>query len=281
MNDTITESSHINELKDLLDQFDQGHPLVSQMRILVSSLEVELSRLELESQNAKQDKAKFISVVTHELRLPLTSIKGYTDLLRQGMVGPVNDQQTNFLNVIRTNSDRMSTLISDLADMSHIQSGRLKLQYKSMILTNLINDLVQVWEPRFQEKNQEFVFSTDDSLQDLQIDPERFKQILGYLLSNANRYTPDSGKVDLRVMDKEKVVRVELQDSGIGIGQADQEKLFSAFFRSEDEAVRQLPGWGLSLHVAKLLIELMGGTIGAKSQYGSGSTFWFEIQKTS
>ena len=280
MNDPNLENSTIHQLKNLLDQFDQEQPLISQMRNLIGDLELELNLLAEETQTAKQDKAKFISVVTHELRLPLTSIKGYTDLLRQGLVGPVNDQQANFLNVVRTNADRMATLISDLADTSHIQSGRLKLQPKLINLTNLIDDILLVWKPRFQEKNQEFSVHNEDSNKNVQIDPDRFKQILGYLLGNANRYTPENGQIILSIQIQEKSLLVNLQDTGIGINQDDQEKLFTAFFRSEEEEVRQSPGWGLSLHVTKLLVELMGGTIGVTSQPGSGSTFWFDIPIT-
>ena len=111
----------------------------------------------------------------------------------------------------------------------------------------------------------------------MRIDKDRFKQILNYLLSNANRFTPEKERIVLSLGQTENGIRVEIQDNGIGIKPEDQEKLFTPFFRSEDEAVREHHGWGLSLYVAKLLVELLGGKIGVKSQEGSGSLFWFEI----
>jgi len=277
MNQQNIDMPTIEQLNLLLDQMDQKQPATSQLRVLAASLELELQQLEQDAQAARQDKAKFISVVTHELRLPLTSIKGYSDLLRQGLVGPLNDQQANFINVIRTNADRMAVLISDLSDMSHIQSGRLKLQPRMVNPVSLIDELKLVWQPRFQEKNQEFYIQSGESIQHMQLDAERFKQILGYLLSNANRYTQENGRIELQMKNQPETLRIEIQDNGIGINLEDQKRLFTSFFRSEEEAVRQLPGWGLSLYVARLLVELMGGKIGAVSQPGEGSTFWLEI----
>ena len=277
MNQQNIDMPTIEQLNLLLDQMDQKQPATSQLRVLAASLELELQQLEQDVQAARQDKAKFISVVTHELRLPLTSIKGYSDLLRQGLVGPLNDQQANFINVIRTNADRMAVLISDLSDMSHIQSGRLKLQPRMVNPVSLVDELRLVWQPRFQEKNQEFYIQSGESIQHMQLDAERFKQILGYLLSNANRYTPENGRIELQMKNQPETLRIEIQDNGIGINSEDQKRLFTSFFRSEEEAVRQLPGWGLSLYVARLLVELMGGKIGAVSQPGEGSTFWLEI----
>jgi len=165
MNQQNIDMPTIEQLNLLLDQMDQKQPATSQLRVLAASLELELQQLEQDAQAARQDKAKFISVVTHELRLPLTSIKGYSDLLRQGLVGPLNDQQANFINVIRTNADRMAVLISDLSDMSHIQSGRLKLQPRMVNPVSLIDELKLVWQTRFQEKHQEFYIQSGESIQ--------------------------------------------------------------------------------------------------------------------
>jgi signal transduction histidine kinase len=232
---------------------------------------------QIEVNQARQDKAKFVSVVTHELRLPLTSIKGYTDLLRQGIVGPVNEQQTNFLNVIKSNVDRMSTLISDLADMSHIQSGRLKLQPKLYELERHWVDFINIWRPKFEQKNQALQVEIAPGIPELQLDPERFHQILGYLLSNANRYSSANTTTTLHMVYLEGWLHIEVQDEGIGIHEADQDKIFEPFFRSDNPAVRELPGWGLSLHVAKLLATLMNGKIGFVSEPDRGSKFWFRI----
>lgn len=243
----------------------------------ILSLSEEIEELQAEAQQARQDKLKFISVVTHELRIPLTSIKGYTDLLRQGIVGTVNEQQTNFLTVIRNNVDRMSALISNLGDLSHLQSGRLKLQPASYNFHQEIEAFISPWKARIAAKEQSFHVELDPDIPAMHLDPGRFHQILDCLLSNAHNYTAQGGDITLRALRTGEQVRIEVQDNGIGISEADQSRVFEPFFRSEDPQVRESPGWGLSLHVAKNLVHLMGGNFGFQSQLHQGSTFWFTV----
>jgi signal transduction histidine kinase len=243
----------------------------------LEQVEAELNMLAASLQESKLSRAKFVSVVTHELRLPLTSIKGYTDLLRQGVVGPVNDKQKDFLIVVRTNVDRMSALISDLSDMSHLQTGRLKLLSKPIALQDLINSTILPFKSRFEEKKQKLEVILPEDLVQIIVDSPRLEQVLSYLLSNANKYTPPEGQISLRAKMEGDKVRIEISDTGIGIKPEDRTQLFSPFFRSEDEAVREHQGWGLALHVAKLLVDLMDGEIGVVSEYQKGSTFWIEF----
>ena len=283
MSNLVPKNQNLERLHKILAQLAdsslpaQEHDLVNQAVNLTTELENGIQQLEEKSLAAAQDKAKFVSVVTHELRIPLTSIKGYTDLLRQKLVGPINEQQSNFLNIIRTNVDRMSALISDLSDISHIQSGRLKPHLIKTNINTLITDILFTWEPRLVEKKQVISVQADENIPDFQVDTARLKQVLGYLLSNSNGYSPQYAEIKLRVINQGDWLRIEVHDEGLGISQADQNRLFTPFFRSEDEAIRELPGWGLSLHVAKLLTELMGGKIGASSQLRNGSAFWLEI----
>jgi signal transduction histidine kinase len=243
-------------------------------------LGVSLHNLAQEVQASNQARAKFVSVVTHELRLPLTSIKGYTDLIRQGIVGPVNDQQKNFLGIVRSNVERMTALISDLADMSHAQSGRIKLSPKTIRLEEIVKEALTTLQPKLDEKGQILEIDLPSDLVLFQADPARLAQILGTILGNAQRYTPAGGRIRLQAREEGDLVRIEVADTGIGIAPEDQARLFTAFFRSEDEAVREHQGWGLALHVASLLIHLMGGQIGAASELRKGSTFWFTLPKT-
>ena len=140
---------------------------------------LENARLYQAVQEANSAKTKFVSVVTHELRIPMTSIKGYTDLMRQGAVGPINEMQTNFLNVIRNNVERMSALIADLSDMSHIETGRLKLNPTPFPVRDQIEETLLPWEPKIQEKGLTLEIDIPASLGMVNSDPGRFKQILG------------------------------------------------------------------------------------------------------
>jgi signal transduction histidine kinase len=238
---------------------------------------LENARLYQAVQDANSAKTKFVSVVTHELRIPMTSIKGYTDLLRQGAVGPVNEMQTNFLNVVKNNVDRMSTLVSDLSDISHIETGRIKLSCALMSAGEAVQDTVTNLQPRIKEKGQELFVELEKGLPQVYADPTRLVQVLTNLLNNAHKYTPENGKLNLRAKVYGDRVRFEVQDNGIGISPEDQKSLFSQFFRSESPQVREQQGWGLGLNLANRLVNLMGGEMGMQSELGVGSTFWFTL----
>ena len=280
-------STAISKVNAILKQLqtlvlpDQASALLDQAVEAVAELTHVLSKeqeaFKQDSQNAHQAKNKFVSVVTHELRVPMTSIKGYTDLMRQGAIGSVNEQQLNFLNVIRNNVERMSALIADLADMSHIETGRLKLSPTPFPVKDQIEETLLPWEPKIQEKGLTLEMDIPGSLGMVNSDPGRFKQILGNLVSNALRYTASGGKITIRARQENRFLHLEVMDTGIGIGTEDQSKLFTPFFRSDHEAVREHPGWGLALQVSKLLVEAMGGQIGVTSELGQGSTFWFSL----
>jgi signal transduction histidine kinase len=238
---------------------------------------IQNARLYQAVQDANLAKSKFVSVVTHELRLPMTSIKGYADLLRQGAVGPVNEMQLNFVDVIRNNVERMSTLVSDLSDVSRIETGRLKLGMALISLQDYITEAVNSLKPKIDEKGQMLTLDIPADLPQVHADPNRVVQVMNNLLSNAHKYTHTGGKITVRAFVDQDRVRVEVRDTGIGISAEDQIQLFTQFFRSEDPEVREQQGWGLGLNVAKKLVELMEGEIGMQSVFREGSTFWFTL----
>jgi signal transduction histidine kinase len=238
---------------------------------------IQNARLYRAVQDANQAKTTFVSVVTHELRIPMTSIKGYTDLLRGGMVGPINEMQTNFLDVIRKNVERMSVLVSDLSDISHIETGKMKLSLSAVDMGENVDQVLQTVKPKIDEKQQTLSVSLPENLPQVNVDPNRLAQVLTNLVSNASKYTDPEGKIDLCARLEEGFIRVEVRDTGLGISAEDQKSLFTQFFRSEDPMVREQQGWGLGLNVTQRLVELMGGQIGVQSEYRQGSLFWFTV----
>ncbi len=242
-----------------------------------AALAIQNARLMEAVQQANQAKTQFVSFVSHELRLPMTSIRGYTDLILQGMAGPVSEMQENFLQVIRSNVDRMARLVADLSDISRLESGRLKLEPQHFSLHAAIQETVRSLEQKITEKKQRLQVEVPDTLPEPYADPNRTVQVLTNLISNAWKYTPEGGRIIVRALVEGDFIRVEVEDTGIGISEEDQRRLFSQFFRSEDPAVREQPGWGLGLHVTRQLVLLQGGEIGLRSAPGQGSTFWFTL----
>lgn len=237
----------------------------------------EQEKLQQELRTAQQERNHFVSVVTHELRLPLTAIKGYTDLLRQAAVGPVNEQQLSFLETIRNNVDRMSALLSDLSDISHIDTGRFKLEVEQVSIKNQLDIALQSVQSLLQHKGQKVEVSRVEQLPMVWADANRLTQVLTNLLRNASMYTPEGGRISIRAYPFQEMLRIDVTDTGIGISPEDQQKLFTPFFRSDNVIVRDQHGWGLGLYLSARLIELMKGEIGVESTLESGSTFWFTL----
>lgn len=237
-------------------------------------------------QAANMAKSEFVSFVSHELKNPMTSIKGYTELLAAGAVGPINEAQANFLATIRSNTERMSTLVSDLADVSRIEAGRLRLDFKQLSLAEVTEEIIRSTRRQIEEKQQTLNVDLPASLPLVWADRTRLAQILTNLVSNAYKYTQNGGTIEVHAepaantWDPDgapQVVHIWVQDNGIGISEEDQVKIFQKFFRSEDPKTREAPGTGLGLNITRSLVEHQGGRIWFESEFRKGTTFHFTI----
>lgn len=242
-----------------------------------AAVAIENTRLYKAVRQADESKSQFISIVSHELKIPMTSIRGYADLIRQGAAGEINEQQSKFLNTIITNVDRMADLVSDLSDISRIDTGRLRITLEPLPLADLVRNTTAALRPQFEAKRQHLRFELGEGLPMVLADHNRLIQVLTNIMSNANKYTPDGGEITIRAAKKDGQIRLSIQDSGIGLSVEDQARLFSQFFRSEEPEVREQAGWGLGLYVTRRLLDLMGGSIGMRSELGVGSTFWITL----
>jgi signal transduction histidine kinase len=239
-----------------------------------------------EVQRANLAKSEFVSFVAHELKNPMTSIKGYSELLAAGAVGQINEMQANFLSTIHSNVERMSTLVSDLNDNSKIEAGRLRLDYKAVEVTDLVDEVVRSTKRQTEDKKQIVNVDMPSNLPKVWGDRTRLGQVLTNLVSNANKYTPEGGvlligaDVSENRWDLEgarQVVHLWVKDNGIGINPEDQQKIFQKFFRSEDQKAREAPGTGLGLNITKSLVEMQGGRIWFESEFRQGTTFHFTV----
>jgi signal transduction histidine kinase len=243
-------------------------------------------QLYAEVQSANDAKSEFVSFVSHELKNPMTSIKGYTELLAGGAVGEINEAQGNFLQTIRSNIDRMNTLVSDLTDLSKIEAGRLRLDFTEVALKEVIDEVVRSTNAQIKEKNQQLEIIIPEDLPLVWADSTRLSQITVNLVSNAHKYTENGGliRISAEVVENKwdssgarEVVHFWVKDSGIGIDAEDQKKVFEKFFRSDDPKTREVPGTGLGLKITHSLVEMQGGKIWFTSEFRGGTTFHVTI----
>jgi PAS domain S-box-containing protein len=221
-------------------------------------------------------KSDFVSIVSHELRTPLTSIKGYLDLVLMGASGPISKQQGSFLEIAKANAERLHVLVSDLLDLSRIESGRADLDLQVVSLPEIIDQVTGSLQHEFGERNLTLTLDVPANLPEIFGDPGRIAQVLTNLLSNAYKYTRTGGAT-VQVRQVKDTLQVDVIDTGVGIAKEDQEKLFTRFFRAEDSQVRQQPGTGLGLSITKSLVEMHGGKIWVDSKPGTGTTFSFTL----
>jgi signal transduction histidine kinase len=242
-----------------------------------AAIAIDNARLYGEVNQANKAKSEFVSLVAHELRTPMTSIRGYADMLSKGVVGPLDPQQLQFIDTIHSNVERMQVLVSDLQDISKIETGYLRLEGKTISLATVLESALQSTGAQMEARFQKLTVDIPRDLPLVYADPSRLAQILINLLSNAYKYTPEGGSISVRAWTEDGHVYCAVSDTGIGISEEDQAQLFTKFFRSGDPVVRNEMGTGLGLCVVRSLVELQGGEIAFESSPGKGTTFTFTV----
>ncbi len=231
---------------------------------------------------ANEAKSEFVSLVSHELKTPLTAIRGYTDLMMTGLTGPVNDQQQEYMGTIVSNVSRMMTLIQDLTDISRIETSQLTVRLQPIPLANVVSETIAGIHSMAKHKNIEIELHMPSNIPLVMGDHNRLVQVLTNLVGNACKYSPPDTRVDVAVrcgrnQKGQSVVWCEVQDQGYGIAPDEQTKLFTKFFRSADPNIRQSSGTGLGLFITKGLVELHGGELQFESELNKGTKFTFSV----
>jgi len=242
----------------------------------------ELSRLNVELDQAGKLKDQFLANMSHELRTPLNSVIGFSDLLLTMATpeNPLTETQRDYLETIVRNGRHLLELINELLDLSKIAAGRMELRLEALEVSALLREAADTVRAQLEARRHTLVIEPLPDHLLVTADPVRLRQVLLNLLSNAIKFSTDGGRVTLsaRLEDTARV-RVAVTDTGIGIAPADQRKLFQEFVQLDASESRRYEGTGLGLALSKRLVELHGGTIGVDSEVGTGSTFWFTLRR--
>ncbi|MDP2926716.1 MAG: HAMP domain-containing sensor histidine kinase [bacterium] len=222
-------------------------------------------------------KAEFISIVSHQLRAPLANLRWIIDLLISGKVEQVPEKQTNYLQILRENGQRMEELVSDLLTVSRIESNEFLFKKEKASLAELVQKTIARLDPLARASNVEVRLSAENNLPETLFDPFQIGQAIENLLDNAIRYTKGRGLVEVTLNKKNNGLYFEVVDNGIGIFPDDQKYIGQKFFRGGNAFRHQAQGSGLGLYIAKAIVEKSGGKLSFKSKEGEGSTFWFTI----
>jgi signal transduction histidine kinase len=236
--------------------------------------EVEIKKSEEEIQKLKQD---FASMIVHDLRSPMTAIKGFTDLMATRHLGQITDKQTLALTTMQKSVDTQLSLINDYLDLSRLEAGRMDINLKPLDLNQVITSAVRLVEVLAELENLKLTVEMDPALPFVLGDEAKFEQVLVNLLSNAIKFTDEGGSITISAAAEGDMMQVSISDTGIGISNDDMPLLFDKYRQIKTGKTSEQKGTGLGLVIAKLIVEAHGGKIWANSEVGKGSTFNFTV----
>ena len=244
---------------------------------LAEEAQSQLSEQNAQLVEADRLKDEFVALISHDLRTPLTSIVGYVELaLEDEVEPPLDEERRSYLEVVSRSAERLLRLVDDLLFIARIQAGSLALEPKELDLCTLAAQSVEEARPRADAKNVTLSFLGSAAVM-IEADKGRIFQLLDNLISNAIKFTPEGGRIDVRVVSGHNGVVLEVSDTGVGLAPGEAELVFDRFFRSSSATAQQTPGTGLGLFIARAITEAHGGRISAAAREGSGTTFRVEL----
>lgn len=238
---------------------------------------VEVFRDVTEEREIDKAKSEFVSLASHQLRTPLSTIKWYTEMLVAGEAGKLTDEQQKYLDEIYVGNQRMIELVNALLNVSRIEMGTLAVDPHPTDLVELANGVVEELKPLIEEKQIDFNTDFEKDLPEVKVDPKMIRVAIQNILTNAIKYTNPNGKVTIALKKSGKSIIIQISDSGVGIPEHQQDKIFTKLFRADNVKEMDTQGTGLGLYIVKSIIEETGGKIWFKSKVGEGTTFFVTI----
>jgi PAS domain S-box-containing protein len=277
--------------------FYKIHPLkeadasIRKVMLLMEDI-TELTRLEEELRDSyvklenayaelkEEDEAKsdFISTASHELRTPLTVINSYLEMFEDGMLGELTGDQCEKLATMRSQTDHMIRLVKDMLDTLRLESRKFKIQRYPLKLEEIAKSALEEVSKLADLKEHNMSLKINGKLPEIEGDAQRIKQVFNNLLTNAIKYTPNKGRIEVEIKDKNSYILVSISDNGIGIPKKEHEKIFEKFYTVGGKSLtRESERMGLGLTIAKGIVEAHGGKIWVESELNKGSTFYFTL----
>ena len=230
---------------------------------------------------ANRMKSEFVSIVSHQLRTPLSALKWSLDLLRSKRLGEINDKQKEYLDIINESSNKMIKLVNDLLNVNRIEQGRMEMQPKSFAMEDLLEEMIKELKALAEVRNVEIKFKNNKKLPLVYADPDKIRMVISNLIDNAIKYSKKDGawvEIEAEKYQKNKnLIFVSVKDNGLGIPELMKRQVFGKFFRGESLVRQKVEGTGLGLFIAKGVIKMSGGEMDFESEENKGSTFWFTI----
>lgn len=275
----LSESPNIDHI-ELIERLAEPTGIAVDNRLLFEENRKVVLQLQQMNDKLKEidaTKDEFISMASHQLRTPLTSMKGYVSMVLDGDVGEINEQQRTMLQQAFDSSQRMVYLISDLLNVSRLRTGKFTISNSPTNLADIVESELEQLKASAEARDVKFVFDKPDSFPILQLDETKIRQVIMNFLDNALYYTPTNGRATVELLNRESGVVFTVTDSGLGVPRKDQPFLFTKFYRAQNARKMRPDGTGLGLYMARKIIIAQGGSIVFSSQEGVGSTFGFSF----
>lgn len=267
----------------LLDRLGEAVGVAIDNKLLFEENQTVLKQLQVTNQKLRdldETKDEFISMASHQLRTPLTSVKGYVSMVLEGDVGKISEEQKKLLNQAFISSQRMVYLIADLLNVSRLKTGKFIIQLQPTQLADVIEGEIAQLVETAKGRKLEMVYHKPKDFPVVSLDETKIRQVIMNFVDNAIYYTPAGGRIDINLEDKGESIEFTVVDNGIGVPKSEQKSMFTKFYRAENAQKARPDGTGLGLFMAQKVIVAQGGAIIFHSEQGKGSTFGFTFSKS-